>query len=118
MMHIVNTDHTSRQERREARRISAPMTVVIGNTPYAIENWSLGGMKIANYYGPLQPSDKTEIRILVPTTGPGALFQTNAEVSRYDSRDVSLSVSFQSLDILAQATLNRYMQERVVYGQA
>lgn len=118
MNHIINTDYASRKERRGTRRISAPMTVVIGNTPYAIENWSLGGMKIANYYGPLQPLDKTKVRILVPTAGPGALFQTNTEVRRYDPRDVSLSVSFQSLDILARATLNRYLQERVVYGQA
>ena len=118
MKHKGNKDYTSREERRESRRISSPMTVVIGNTPYAIENWSLGGMKIADYYGPLQPLDKAEVRILVPTAGPGALFQTKAEVCRYDPRDVSLSVSFQSLDIPARATLNRYLQERIVYGQA
>ena len=118
MKHDGNTDYSSRKERRESQRISAPMTVVIGNTPYAIENWSLGGMKIANYYGPLQPLDEAEVRILVPTAGPGALFQTKAEVCRYDPRDVSLSVFFQNLDILARATLNRYLQERMVYDHA
>jgi hypothetical protein len=105
-------------ERRENRRISAPMTVVIGNTPYAIDNWSLDGMKIANYYGALQPPDHAEIKVLVPTAGPGALFQTKAKVNRYDSRDVSLAISFESLDILARATLNRYLQERMAHGQA
>jgi len=63
------------EDRRVSPRICAPMTVVIGNTPYAIQNWSLGGMKIANYYGPLQPPDKADVRVLVPTAGPGPCFR-------------------------------------------
>lgn len=110
-------EHTPHDDRRRDRRISSPMTVVIGNTPYAIENWSLGGLKIANYYGALQPPDQADVKVLVPTAGPGALFQTVARVRRYDPSDVSLSVAFEGLDILAQATLNRYFQERVAYGQ-
>jgi hypothetical protein len=105
-------------DRRESRRIRAPMTVVIGNTPYAIDNWSLSGMKIANYYGALQPPDRAEIRVLVPTAGPGALFQTTAAVRRYDSSDVSLAIIFEDLDMLARATLNRYLNERMAHGQA
>ena len=35
-----------RPERRKNKRSSAPMTVVIGNTPYAIDNWSFCGIKI------------------------------------------------------------------------
>ncbi|MDA0341042.1 MAG: PilZ domain-containing protein [Proteobacteria bacterium] len=94
------------------------MTVVIGNTPYAIDNWSLDGMKIANYYGALQPPDHAVIKVLVPTAGPGALFQANAEIRRYDPSDVSLAIAFEGLDIRARATLNRYLQERVAHGQA
>jgi hypothetical protein len=105
-------------DRRGNRRIHAPMTVVIGNTPYAIDNWSLGGMKIANYYGALQPPDQAEIRVLVPTAGPGALFQATAAVRRYDPNDVSLAITFEGLDMLAQATLNRYLRERMAHGQA
>jgi hypothetical protein len=105
-------------DRRGSRRIRAPMTVVIGNTPYAIDNWSLAGMKIANYYGALQPPDHAEIKVLVPTAGPGALFQARAAVTRYDPSDVSLSISFEGLDMRARATLNRYLQERMAHGQA
>ena len=109
---------TDDADRRGSRRISAPMTVVIGNTPYAIDNWSLGGMKIANYYGALQPPDRADIKVLVPTAGPGALFQATAAVRRYDPSDVSLAITFESLDMLARATLNRYLQERMAHGQA
>jgi hypothetical protein len=105
-------------ERRGSRRISAPMTIVIGNTPYAIDNWSVEGMKIANYYGALQPPDRTEVRVLVPTAGPGALFRATAEVKRYDPSDVSLSIRLEGMDMLARATLNRYLNERVAHGQA
>ncbi len=105
-------------DRRGSRRISAPMTIVIGNTPYAIDNWSTEGMKIANYYGALQPSDRAEVRVLVPTAGPGALFKATAEVKRYDPSDVSLSITLEGLDMLARATLNRYLNERMAYGQA
>ena len=103
-------------ERRKNQRSCAPLTIVIGNTPYAIENWSCSGMKIANYYGILQPHAKTKIKILIPTAGPGALFQTSIETIRYSASDVSLSIAFKSLDISARRTLNRYFQEQYIYN--
>jgi len=103
-------------ERRKNQRSCAPLTIVIGNTPYAIENWSCSGMKIANYYGILQPPAKTKIKILIPTAGPGALFQTSIETIRYSASDVSLSIAFKSLDISARRTLNRYFQEQYIYN--
>jgi hypothetical protein len=103
-------------ERRKNRRNCSPLTTVIGNTPYAIANWSFCGMKIASYYGVLQPPKVTKLKILVPTTGSGALFQTSIEAIRYDPSDVSLSVKFQSLNIFDKATLRRYFQEQLVYN--
>ena len=102
-------------ERREYQRSSSPLTTVIGNTPYAIENWSFSGFKIASYYGILQPPRITKLKILVPTAGPGALFQTFIETVRYQPTDVSLSVKFRCLDISNKRILNRYFQEQLVY---
>ena len=102
-------------ERREYQRSSSPLTTVIGNTPYAIENWSFSGFKIASYYGVLQPPRITKLKILVPTAGPGALFQTFIETVRYEPSDVSLSVRFRCLDISNKRILNRYFQEHLVY---
>ena len=102
-------------ERREYKRSSSPLTTVIGNTPYAIENWSFSGFKIASYYGILQPPRITKLKILVPTAGPGALFQTCIETVRYEPTDVSLSVKFRCLDISNKRILNRYFQEQLVY---
>ena len=73
-------------------------------------------MKIADYYGILQPPAKTKIKILIPTAGPGALFQTSIETIRYSASDVSLSIAFKSLDISARRTLNRYFQEQYIYN--
>jgi hypothetical protein len=103
-------------ERRRNPRNCAPLTVVIGNTPYAIENWSYSGMKIANYYGVLQPPAKTKIKILVPTAGSGALFQTFIKTIRYSPFDVSLSIEFKSLALAAKKTLSRYFQEQYIYN--
>ena len=103
-------------ERRKSHRNCSPLTTVIGNTPYAIANWSFCGMKIASYYGVLQPPKVTKLKILVPTTGSGALFQTSIEAIRYDPSDISLSVKFQSLNISNKATLRRYFQEQLVYN--
>ena len=102
-------------ERREYQRSSSPLTTVIGNTPYAIENWSFSGFKIASYYGILQPPRITKLKILVPTAGPGALFQTFIETVRYEPSDVSLSVKFRCLDISNKRILNRYFQEHLIY---
>ena len=102
-------------ERREYQRSGSPLTTVIGNTPYAIENWSFSGFKIASYYGILQPPRITKLKILVPTAGPGALFQTFIETVRYEPSDVSLSVKFRGLDISNKKILNRYFQEHLVY---
>ena len=107
-----------RPERRKNKRSSAPMTVVIGNTPYAIDNWSFCGIKISNYYGVLQPPQRTKLRVLIPLTGPGALFHASGEAKRYDSNDLSLSMAFENLDILAKDTLNRYYLEQTVHNSA
>ncbi|WP_028792643.1 PilZ domain-containing protein [Thalassobaculum salexigens] len=103
-------------DRRSTRRISAPMTVVIGNAPYAIGDWSLGGLRVLEYSGALEPGDCTAMRVFVPTAGPGALFRTSGEVRRKDDDDGSVGVAFNNLDSVAFATLNRYFRERVLRG--
>jgi len=105
-------------ERRRDRRIEAPMTVVIGNTPYAIGDWSPSGARIVDYAGSLAPGDLAQIRVLVPTAGPGALFRTEGRVQRVDAESGSLGLEFESLDIVASATLNRYFRERLFRGHA
>lgn len=102
-------------EKRTAPRLSAPMTVVIGNTPYAIENWSVCGMKISEYSGSLTPQDKTDFRVLVPSAGPGSVFWAAGDVRRQDAETSSLAIEFDGLDIVAIGTLNRYFQERMAH---
>ena len=116
MHQLVMSKKPEDPDRRKNERSSAPMTVVIGNTPYAISNWSCGGIKISNYYGVLQPTHKAKLRVLVPLAGPGAIFQAYGEVKRYDSGDLSLSMSFENLDRLASGTLNRYFLEQTAYN--
>ena len=103
-------------ERRRERRIDAPMTVVIGNTPYAIGDWSPSGARIVDYAGPLAAGDVAQLRVLVPTAGPGALFRTAGRVQRVDAETGSLGLAFQELDTVAFTTLNRYFRERLVRG--
>ncbi|MEQ8813396.1 MAG: PilZ domain-containing protein [Thalassobaculum sp.] len=110
--------HRRPSERRRDRRIEAPMTVVIGNTPYAIGDWSLGGARIVDYAGSLTPGDVAQLRVLVPTAGPGALFRTDGRVQRVDAESGSLGLEFEALDTVAFATLNRYFRERVFRGHA
>ena len=116
MHQLVVSKQPEDPDRRKNERLSAPMTVVIGNTPYAIGNWSCGGIKISNYYGVLQPTHKAKLRVLVPLAGPGAIFHAFGEVMRYDSDDLSLSLSFENLDRLASGTLNRYFLEQIAYN--
>ena len=116
MHQLVVSKQPEDPDRRKNARSSAPMTVVIGNTPYAIGNWSCGGIKISNYYGVLQPTHKAKLRVLVPLAGPGAIFHAYGEVMRYDSDDLSLSLSFENLDRLASGALNRYFLEQIAYN--
>ena len=117
MHQVIVSKQSENPDRRKNERSSAPMTVVIGNTPYAIGNWSCGGIKISNYYGVLQPTHKAKLRVLVPLAGPGAIFHAYGEVKRYDSDDLSLSLSFENLDRLASGTLNRYLLEQIAYNK-
>ncbi len=94
------------------------MTVVIGNTPYAIGDWSLGGARVVDYVGSLTPGDLAQLRVLVPTAGPGALFRTEGRVQRVDTETGSLGLAFEELDSVAFTTLNRYFRERLVRGHA
>lgn len=115
-MSATTTSVSQGAERRRERRISAPMTVVIGNAPYAIGDWSLGGVRVLEYSGALEPGDSTPMRVFVPTAGPGALFRTDGEVRRKDHADGSVGVSFRDLDSVAFDTLNRYFRERMLRG--
>ena len=105
-------------DRRRDRRIDAPMTVVIGNTPYAIGDWSPSSVRVVDYAGPLAPGDVASLRILVPTAGPGALFRTEGRVHRVDAGSGSLGLTFEQLDTVAISTLNRYFQERLIRSHA
>ena len=116
MHRLVVSKQPEDPDRRKNKRSIAPMTVVIGNTPYAIGNWSCGGIKISNYYGVLQPTHKAKLRVLVPLAGPGAIFHAYGEVKRYEPDDLSLSMSFENLDRLASGTLNRYFLEQAAYN--
>ncbi len=116
MHRLVVSKQPEDPDRRKNKRSIAPMTVVIGNTPYAIGNWSCGGIKISNYYGVLQPTHKAKLRVLVPLAGPGAIFHAYGEVKRYEPDDLSLSMSFENLDRLASGTLNRYFLEQTAYN--
>lgn len=116
MHRLVVSKQPEDPDRRKNKRSIAPMTVVIGNTPYAIGNWSCGGIKISNYYGVLQPTHKAKLRVLVPLAGPGAIFHAYGKVKRYEPDDLSLSMSFENLDRLASGTLNRYFLEQTAYN--
>ena len=94
------------------------MTVVIGSTPYAIGDWSLGGLRVLDYIGSLTADDSTPMRVFVPTAGPGALFKTNARVRRVDRTTADLGLAFESLDSVAFDALSRYFRERLVRGHA
>ncbi|NQW08572.1 MAG: PilZ domain-containing protein [Alphaproteobacteria bacterium] len=107
-----------RRDRRRDRRVTSPMTVVIGSTPYAIGDWSLGGLRVLDYIGSLTAGESTPMRVFVPTAGPGALFKANAHVRRLDKTSADLGLAFESLDSIAFDTLSRYFRERLVRGQA
>lgn len=111
-----DTRAAGEMDRRRDRRMTAPMTAVIGATPYAIGDWSLGGLKILDYYGSLSEGDHTGLRVLVPTAGPGALFHANGNVKRKLEEEAIIGVCFDPLDGIAFDTLNRYLRERLLRG--
>ncbi|WP_193182285.1 hypothetical protein [Nisaea sediminum] len=105
-------------ERRRAPRATAPMTAVVGSTPYTIDDWNTLGIKIVGYYGNLKPNDRAELRVLVPTAGPGALFAAKTSVRRYDEETAALTLLFDPVEPVATVTLNRYLHEMVAQGCA
>ncbi|UUX49353.1 hypothetical protein NUH88_18375 [Nisaea acidiphila] len=111
-------DQTQAHERRRAPRATAPMTAVVGSTPYTIDDWNTLGIKIVGYYGNLKPDDRAELRVLVPTAGPGALFNAKTSVRRYDEETAALTLLFDPVEPVATVTLNRYLHEMVAQGCA
>lgn len=105
-------------DRRRAPRATAPMTAVVGSTPYTIDDWNTYGIKIVGYYGNLKPKDRADLRVLVPTAGPGALFAARTSVHRYDPDTAALTLLFDPVEPVATTTLNRYLHEMVAQGCA
>ena len=60
-----NTLHTPPRNRRRHPRHTAPLTVIIGATPYTVADWSEGGLRLRNYAGLLDAPSTTYLRVLL-----------------------------------------------------
>lgn len=113
-----NTLHTPPRNRRRHPRHTAPLTVIIGATPYTVADWSEGGLRLRNYGGLLDAPSTTYLRVLLPADDTAGIFPCAGRVVRRDPRTGDLALALEPLGPLGRGHLNRYLQSHSVIGQA
>jgi hypothetical protein len=84
-------------ERRRCIRYVDPMvTATIGATRYNTRNWSIRGLLIENYRGPLQAGDKLTVGVAWEGSKEAGL--SPARVVRKDAEENLLAVEFNGID--------------------
>ena len=104
--------------RRRHPRHTFPLTVLIGAIPYAVTDWSEGGVRLRDYGGLLDTPSTTQMRVLLPAgTGTG-IFASAAQVVWRDAHTGDLALELAPLGPLARQSLTRYIENQETNGRA
>ncbi|MSO89668.1 MAG: PilZ domain-containing protein [Rhodospirillaceae bacterium] len=105
--------HTWRN-RRHDKRLKAPLTVITGEKPFTVDNWSLGGFIIRDPVVDLVPESSTQVRLLVPFPDGEVTLDVTIKVVRNGGDEPQFAANFVGLDNRAVDALDRYASRRFV----
>ena len=108
---VFNGAASDTERRRDKRLSMPPLSVSFDGGSYGTVDWSLGGLLVAEYFGPAAPGDEVEgtIQILADATS----HPFRAVVVRRDSATGELALNFIELSdsafsLLESALMGRY----------
>ena len=104
--------------RRHHPRYTLPSTVLIGATPYAVTDWSEGGVRLRDYGGLLDTPSTTQMWVLLPAGAVAGVFASAAGVLWRGAHTGDLAFELASLGPLARHSLTRYIDNQEVNGRA
>lgn len=113
-----NALQTLPANRRRHPRHTTPLTVIIGATPYAVADWSEGGLRLRDYGGLLDAPSTTYMRVLLPAGDSAGIFPCAGRVVRRDTQSGDLALALEPLGPLARSSLTRYIENRSAAGRA
>lgn len=80
------------EKRRDRRQLSPALEVTLDGSRYRTVDWSLGGLLLADYFGPLAPGD--EVSGIVQVLADLSTYPFKAVVVRRDSALGQLALNF------------------------
>ncbi|MGQ0672844.1 MAG: HlyD family efflux transporter periplasmic adaptor subunit [Hyphomicrobium sp.] len=103
-----------RPDQRRHHRVTAPLLVSVGGHAMRAADWSLGGLRVDGYPGPL-PSvgDELLVQLTLPFQGFDVTFNAKSEVVRLVEASASFAVRFTELGERERELMQHFIEELV-----
>ena len=108
------TVRRERPDQRRHHRVTAPLLVTVGGHALRAADWSLGGLRLEGYPGPLpKPGDKLELKLALPFQGFNVSFEARGEVVRNDPAKAMFALKFTELGERENELMRHFIEELV-----
>ncbi len=103
-----------RPDQRRHHRVTAPLYVAVGGHTMRATDWSLGGLRVDEYPGPLPVlGQEVDLHLSLPFQGFDVSFTCKAEVVRNDTTLQMFSVQFTELGERERELMQHFLEELV-----
>ena len=103
-----------RPDQRRHHRVTAPLYLLVDGERIRVADWSLGGLRIENFPGPV-PDVGTELQLqlCLPFQGFDVSFDAKAEVVRNDPAQAMFAVKFTELGERERELMHHFIEELI-----
>ncbi|MDP6819796.1 MAG: biotin/lipoyl-binding protein [Alphaproteobacteria bacterium] len=105
--------HTDKPSQRRHHRVSAPLTVTIGERVYSAMDWSLGGYRLQGYHEKVEIGDIIESDLSIPFQDFNVSFHVKSEVVFVVKERDEIAVKFQELGKRQKNILSHFLDELI-----
>jgi len=108
------TVRRERPDQRRHHRVTAPLLVTAGEYCLRAADWSLGGLRLDNYPGPIPESGTTlDLKLSLPFQGFDVSMAVTGEVVRSDPENRMFAVKFTKLGERERELMRHFIEELV-----
>ncbi len=103
-----------RPDQRRHHRVTAPLYVIANGVRTPSADWSLGGLRVVDFKGPLpQPNDEIELTLSLPFQGFDISFDVGARIVRTDIATAMFAVEFTQIGERELDLMRHFIDELV-----
>ncbi|MFN3868053.1 MAG: HlyD family efflux transporter periplasmic adaptor subunit [Hyphomicrobiaceae bacterium] len=103
-----------RPDQRRHHRVTAPLFVGVGGHTVRVSDWSLGGLKVEKFPGPMPRTGETlELKLTLPFQGFDVQFAASGRVLRTNAGEGMFAVQFTEIGERERELMSHFLEELV-----